>query len=140
MPKTDFLNPQEAEKINKQKWKQFWWTPCIVAYFQNQRSKTKKFTKPVEICCNDISKCYSFSGTINTTITNVLHHTTIIIQQLGVSSSSIITTSRGFHNQTAIMIQQDCPPPHDRYYTTTRIRFPYSTYLCHKCLIYYMDL
>ena len=38
----DFLDPQEAEKINKQKWKQFWWTPCIVAYFQNQRSKTKK--------------------------------------------------------------------------------------------------
>ena len=44
----DFLNPQEAEKINKQKWKQFWWTPCIVVYFQNQRSKTKKITKPVE--------------------------------------------------------------------------------------------
>ena len=37
----DSLDPQEAEKINKQKWKQFWWTPCIVAYFQNQRSKTK---------------------------------------------------------------------------------------------------
>ena len=49
MPKMDFLGPQEAEKINKQKWKQFWWTPCIVAYFQNQRSKTKKNTKPVEI-------------------------------------------------------------------------------------------
>ena len=45
----DFLDPQEAEKINKQKWKQFWWTPCIVAYFQNQRSKTKKITKPVGI-------------------------------------------------------------------------------------------
>ena len=36
MPKMDFLDHQEAEKINKQKWKQFWWTPCIVAYFQNQ--------------------------------------------------------------------------------------------------------
>ena len=39
MPKMDFLNHQEAEKINKQKWKQFWWTPCIVAYFQNLRLK-----------------------------------------------------------------------------------------------------
>ena len=50
MPKMDFLDPKEAEKINRQKWKQFWWTTCIVAYFQNQRSKTKKFTKPVKIC------------------------------------------------------------------------------------------
>ena len=57
----DFLDPQEAEKINKQKWKQFWWTPCIVAYFQNQRSKTKKLTKPVDIFWIDISKFYSFS-------------------------------------------------------------------------------
>ena len=32
MPKMDFLGPQEAEKINEQKWKHFWWTPCIVAY------------------------------------------------------------------------------------------------------------
>ena len=24
----DFLDPQEAEKFNKQKWKQFWWTHC----------------------------------------------------------------------------------------------------------------
>ena len=64
MPKMDFLDPQEAEKINKQKWKQFWWTPCIVAYFQNQRSKTKNFTKPVELFWIDISKCYSFSETM----------------------------------------------------------------------------
>ena len=64
MPKMDFLDPQEAEKINKQKWKQFWWTPCIVAYFQNQRSKTKKFTTPVEFFWIDISKCYSFSETM----------------------------------------------------------------------------
>ena len=28
MPKIDFLDPQEAEKINKEKWKKFWWTPC----------------------------------------------------------------------------------------------------------------
>ena len=48
MPKIDFLDPQKAEKINKQKRKQFWWTPCIVAYFQNQISKTKNFTKLVE--------------------------------------------------------------------------------------------
>ena len=27
MPKMDFLDPQEAEKIDKQKWKQFCWTP-----------------------------------------------------------------------------------------------------------------
>ena len=45
----DFLDPQEAEKINKQKWKQFWWIPCIVAYFQNQRSKTTKFTKMLKL-------------------------------------------------------------------------------------------
>ena len=64
MPKMDFLDHQEAEKINKQKWKKFWWTPCIVAYFQNQRSKTKHFTKPVEIFWIDISKCYSFSETM----------------------------------------------------------------------------
>ena len=56
-----FLDPQEAEKINKQKYKQFWWTPCIVAYFQNQRSKTKKITKPIEIFGIDISKCFNFS-------------------------------------------------------------------------------
>ena len=49
MPKIDFLDPQEAKKINEQKGKQFWWTPCIVAYFHNQRSKAKKITKPVEI-------------------------------------------------------------------------------------------
>ena len=36
MPKTDVLGPQEAETINEQKWKQLWWTPCIVAYFQKQ--------------------------------------------------------------------------------------------------------
>ena len=58
----DFLDPQEAEKINKQKWKQFWWTPCIVAYFQNQRSKTKKDKKTVESFWIDISKCYSSSN------------------------------------------------------------------------------
>ena len=58
MPKMDLLDPQEAEEINKQNWKQFWWTPCIVAYFKNQRSKTKKFTKPVEIFWINISKCY----------------------------------------------------------------------------------
>ena len=44
----DFIDPQEAKKINKQMSKQFWWTPCIVAYFQNQRLKTKKITKPVD--------------------------------------------------------------------------------------------
>ena len=60
----DFLGPQEAEKINKQKWKQFWWTPCIVAYFQNQRSKTKKIMKPAEMFWIDISKYYSFSETM----------------------------------------------------------------------------
>ena len=60
----NFLDPQEADKINKHKWKQFCWTPCIVAYFQNQRSKTKKITKPVEIVWIDISKCYSFSETM----------------------------------------------------------------------------
>ena len=64
MSKMDFLDPQDAEKINKQNWKQFWWTPCIVAYFQNQRSKTKKCTKPVEFFWTDISKCYSFSETM----------------------------------------------------------------------------
>ena len=64
MPKMDFLAPQEAEKINKQNCKQFWGTPCIVAYFQNQRSKTKHFTKPVEIFWIDIPKCYSFSETM----------------------------------------------------------------------------
>ena len=57
----DFLDPQEAEKTNKQKWKQFWWTPCVVAYFQNEKSKTKHFMKPVEIFWIDISKFYSFS-------------------------------------------------------------------------------
>ena len=61
MLKVDFLDHQETKKINKQKWKQFWWTPFIVAYFQNQRSKTKNFTKPVEIFWIDISKCYRFS-------------------------------------------------------------------------------
>ena len=60
----DFLDPQEAEKINKQKWKQFWWTPCIVAYFQNQRSKTKTFTNPIEISWIYISKCYNFNETM----------------------------------------------------------------------------
>ena len=60
----DCIDPQEAEKINKQKWKQFWWTPCIVPYFQNQRSKTKKITNPVDIFWIDISKCYSFSETM----------------------------------------------------------------------------
>ena len=64
MPKMDFLDPQEAEKINKQKRKQFRLTPCIVAYFQNQRSKTEIFTKHVEIFWIDISKCYSFSETV----------------------------------------------------------------------------
>ena len=24
----EFLDPKEAEKFKKQKWKQFWWTPC----------------------------------------------------------------------------------------------------------------
>ena len=57
----DFL---EAEKFDKQKWKQFWWTPCIVAYLQNQRSKTKKITKPVENVWIDISKCNRFSETM----------------------------------------------------------------------------
>ena len=60
----DFLDTQEAVKINKQKWKQFWWTPCIAAYFQNQLSKTKYFTKPVEIFLINIFKCYSFSEDI----------------------------------------------------------------------------
>ena len=60
----DCIDPQEAEKINKQKWKQFWWTFCIVAFFQNQRSKTRKITKPVEIFWIDISKCYSFIETM----------------------------------------------------------------------------
>ena len=55
MPKMDFLDHQEAEKIDKQKWKQF---------FQNQRSKTKRITKPVEIFWIDISKCYSLSETM----------------------------------------------------------------------------
>ena len=64
MPKMDFLDHQEAEKIYKQKWKQFWWTPRIFAYFQNQRSKTKKITKPVEIFWIDISKCNRFSETM----------------------------------------------------------------------------
>ena len=50
----DFLDPQEAEKIKKQKGKQFWWTPCMVAYFQNQRSQAKHFTKPVEILWIDV--------------------------------------------------------------------------------------
>ena len=54
MPKMDFLDHQEAEKINKQKWKQFWWTPCIVAYFQNQRSKTKQITKPVGLIYQNV--------------------------------------------------------------------------------------
>ena len=54
MPKIDFLDPQEADKINKKKWKQFWWIPCIFACFQNQRSKTIIFTKPVEIFWIDI--------------------------------------------------------------------------------------
>ena len=31
-----------------------WWTPFIFAYFQNQRSKTKHFTKPVVIFLIDI--------------------------------------------------------------------------------------
>ena len=56
-----FLAPKGAEKLSKQKWKQFWWTPCIAAYFQNQRSTTTKITKPVEIFWIDISKCFSFS-------------------------------------------------------------------------------
>ena len=64
MPKIDLIDSQEAEKINKPMWKQFWWTPCIVEYFQNQRSKTKKFTKPVGIFWINISKCYSFSETM----------------------------------------------------------------------------
>ena len=61
MPKMNLLVPQEAEKIKKQMWKQFWWTPCIVAYLQNERSKTKHFFKPVEIFRINISKFYSFS-------------------------------------------------------------------------------
>ena len=28
MSNMEFLDPLEAEKFNKQKWKQFWWTPC----------------------------------------------------------------------------------------------------------------
>ena len=62
----DFLDPQEAEKINKQIPKQAWRTPCIVAYFQNQISKTncnsEHFTKPVEIFGIDISKYSIFSS------------------------------------------------------------------------------
>ena len=54
----DFLDPQEAEKINKQRVKKFWWTPCIVTYFHNQRSKTKKITKPVEIFFDRYIKMY----------------------------------------------------------------------------------
>ena len=30
MFKMEFLDPQEAEKFNKQKREQFWWTPCIL--------------------------------------------------------------------------------------------------------------
>ena len=29
MSKMEFLDPKEAEKFKKQKWKQFCWTPCI---------------------------------------------------------------------------------------------------------------
>ena len=36
----------------------------IFAYFQNQISKTKKITKPVEFFWIDISKCNSFSETM----------------------------------------------------------------------------
>ena len=61
MSKMDFLDSQEAEKINTQKSKPVWWTPCIVAYFQNQRTKAKHFTQPVNILLLDISKFYSFS-------------------------------------------------------------------------------
>ena len=28
MSKMKFRDPKEAEKFKKQKWKQFWWTPC----------------------------------------------------------------------------------------------------------------
>ena len=53
LPKMDFLNIQETEKIKKQKSKKFWWTPCTSPHFHNQRSKTnwnsEHFTKPAEI-------------------------------------------------------------------------------------------
>ena len=42
MPKMDFLDPPEAEKINKQKWKQFCWTPCNVCIFSKSMIKNKK--------------------------------------------------------------------------------------------------
>ena len=76
MPKMEFLDPQEAKKINKQKWKQFWWTPCIVAYFQNQRSKTKKIMKPVEIFWINLSKCYSFSESVAYSIALIIDSST----------------------------------------------------------------
>ena len=28
MSKMEFLGALEAEKLKKQKWEQFWWTPC----------------------------------------------------------------------------------------------------------------
>ena len=78
----DFLDPQEAQKINKQQWKQFWWTPYIVTYFQNQRSKTKKFTKPVEIFLVNILKCYSFSETVAYFLSLIVDSSTSYQQKL----------------------------------------------------------
>ena len=58
MPKMGFPDPQESEKINKQKQKQFWWTPCIFAYmFKIKAQKRTDIVKPVEIFGIDISKC-----------------------------------------------------------------------------------
>ena len=39
MSKMDFLDPQEAEKCNKQKREQFWWTPCTFRSFHKENSE-----------------------------------------------------------------------------------------------------
>ena len=59
-----FLTVRKPRKSIDKSRNSFWRTTCIVAYFQNQRSKTKKITKPVEIVWIDISKCYSFNKTM----------------------------------------------------------------------------
>ena len=34
MSKMEYLEPLEAEKFKKQKWKQIWWTPCIMTLLE----------------------------------------------------------------------------------------------------------
>ena len=46
----EFLDPQEAEKIDKQKWKQFWWPPFF-RIFSKSKIKKKK-TETVNILQN----------------------------------------------------------------------------------------